>query len=196
MKKISVLIFLALFSLLFSTCQIYDPNGNLMYDYKDYYRFEAPDTIPPVTAEEIENLVSVQPNGDVWILAARSDGTPWVTGGAIMDYFGINNWTRSPNGTSMTAIGTYAGKTVYGFKIPKDAVDFLKGEISDIEFVKNYGKGRGGFCFKFKMDENWGGQFAAPEGSPYHQKGSSGAYINCAIDFNNENVTPKYSPNR
>ena len=196
MKKIGMLFLLVLFALLIGSCQWYTDGGELLYNYKGEYKFEAPKTNPSFNATQIKNRVGVDSEGNVWILADSTSASVWFKGGYMLDYYGYPNWTKNPNGVAMNKIGTYAGKNVFGFKIPKEDISVLVGKVSDSDCIKQYGTPKGCFAFKFALDSAWTGQFAADEGSPYHLKGSSGVFINCAIDFNKPNSDPPYSPNK
>ncbi|HOJ65090.1 MAG TPA: hypothetical protein PLE45_11805 [Spirochaetota bacterium] len=193
MKKISVLVLVVLFALLATTCQWYTKDGAIIYNYKGEYVLEAPVTSPSFTQEEINYRVAKRDDG-VWILAAHTK-TVWVTGGAIMDYFGINNWTQTPNGKQMDAIGTWGDKTVYGFFISNADIESLLTKVSDNDCIKEYGVPKGCFAFKFKTDGGWTDQFATDEGTPYHLKNSSGPFINCVLDLTKPDATYPYSPN-
>lgn len=195
MKRIGTFFIIAFVLFLFSGCQYYTSSGELLYDSRGVYRYEAPITNPAFNATQIKNRVGIDTEGNVWILA-DNPATVWFKGGYLLDYHGYPNWTKNPNGVSMEKIGTFAGKGVYGFKIKKDDIGVLIGKVSDTDAIKQYGTPKGCFAFKFALDNAWTGQFAADEGTPYHLKGSSGVFINACIDFNKPNTDPPYSPNK
>lgn len=185
--------FVLLLVVIFTACQVYTKDGDIMYDYNGKYVLEAPVTNPSFTKEEISNRVAKRDDG-VWILADLK-GSVWVTGGIIMDYFGYPNWTQTPNGVAMESVGVFGDKTVYGFFISNEDIESLAGKISDSDCNKQYGIPKGCLAFKFKTDGAWTGQFACDEGSPYHLKGSSGPFINCVLDLTKPDSDPPYSPN-
>lgn len=189
---LSLITIIVLFAI--NSCQVYNESGDLLYDYKENYVYEAPETDPPVTAEDIKNRVAILDNGDLMILA-DGDGQIWLKGGYILSYYGYPDWTKTPNGAPMSVIGTYAGKNVYAFRIPAEDIAVLVGEVSDTDCINQYGTSRGCFAFKFAKDDKWTGQFACESGSPYHLRGSSSVYINCAVDFNKPDSDHPYSPN-
>ncbi len=195
MRKVLIfcLTLITMFVFLFNSCQIYTKDGDLMYDYKNKFVLEAPVTSPSFTSQEINYRVAKRDDG-VWILAAHTKSV-WFTGGVLMDYYGYPNWTQTPNGVQMTAIGTWGSKTVYGFKISNDDIESLLGKVSDSDCIKQYGIPKGCFAFKFKTDGGWTDQFATDEGSPYHLKGSSGPFINCVLDLTKPTASNPYSPN-